>query len=1070
MKKLFTASCLILAAAASSPLLSAQTPELPYEITFDATNYTTWTIADLNGDGDNWGARTWAWNSNERCVAFNLVSSQNGAANDWFISPAIQLEAGTQYQLTYKFYGGSGSAKWIPVDLKLVTDPSAPDADATIVASYSGGSTNKNDAPESATFTAPADGTFHIGAHMTATYTPYTSGGPAEMSGRLFFKSFSITPLQKATAPAAVKSLTVIPGTDGAETATINFTAPDTDSDGNALSGSVKVNLYREDETTPFFTSAELQAGASSYTTDSEAYAGETWYVAKAENASGEGPETRADAWIGVDVPVAVSGLSVGRDNDGKVKLSWTAPSAALHNGYIDYSTLQYRITRILNGQMKSIGTVSATNFTDSELADNEQVNVAYQVIASSSAGMGASTQSAYFNHGPQLPLPFAESFATCAYATAPWRQEVVKNFDDANYQPEWTLIERATVADNVTDDNPEGTEVIIASQDTDRGFLRFNSNAVGKSKEAAQGRLVFPAIDFSTIRNPVLTFYMFRETYYTTNPATNGGYRDDFLTVEASADNGTFTAVSPEFHRYGNNNDWVLCEVPLYAMAGRSRVQVAFTGNGFGGGPMYIDNVRIIERAAFDLQAVSLSGPARVRIGEHGAFVLSVKNAGGAETADYSVELYKDGTKVLTENGTSVKPGQTVSISFDYVPEAGEEGQKSVFTAKVAFAEDLDMSNNESNSVESDITAALLPAVTGLKAVNNEGIVELNWGKADYLPAATLVEQDGFESYEPFVIDTFGDFTCYDLDKRVTFGIGAAAGVTYPNSGEKMAFQVFAPALTNIDESELRLWAPHDGSNMLVAPQASAAGDVTSSNDWLVFPRLSGNAHVIKLFARSLSDTYSEFVQGFYATTANPTDPDDFMPCPDGGDISYAVPVAWTELSYSVPAGAKFFALRHVSADGYALMVDDVTYQRSIPDATAIGLSGYNIYCNGTKVNDAPVDASTRSFTHRPSTAGEQSYTVTAVYPDGESTPCDAASVIVDTTGLENLDTEAYTVSINGLQISVEGSEKLHVALLSPAGQTVASQYAATCTVEAPAPGIYILTVGTRAIKIVLR
>ena len=193
-------------------------------------------------------------------------------------------------------------------------------------------------------------------------------------------------------------------------------------------------------------------------------------------------------------------------------------------------------------------------------------------------------------------------------------------------------------------------------------------------------------------------------------------------------------------------------------------------------------------------------------------------------------------------------------------------------------------------------------------------------------------------------------------------------------------------------------------------------------------------------------------------------------MPCPDGGDISYAVPVAWTELSYSVPASAKFFALRHVSADGYALMVDDVTYQRSIPDATAIGLSGYNIYCNGTKVNDAPVDASTRSFTHRPSTAGEQSYTVTAVYPDGESTPCDAASVIVDTTGLENLDTEAYTVSINGLQISVEGSEKLHVALLSPAGQTVASKYAATCTVEAPAPGIYILTVGTRAIKIVLR
>jgi len=1068
MKKLFTGICTVLAATMAAPAVHAQTQELPYEITLGSSNHSGWSTVDVNGDGDSWGARCWYWHS-DGC-RFNLVSSQNGAADDWAISPAFQLEEGTQYEITYKFYGGSSSAKNIPVDLLLVADAANPDpAGTVIVANYVSASTNKNDPAASTTFTAPATGAFHIGAHMTATYTPYTSGGPAEMSGQFFLRMFGIKALQKASAPAAVAALTVTPGAQGAETAEISFTAPTLDADGKTLNGTVKVNLYREDEPTPFYSSAELQPGASGTTTDTDAFAGETWYIAKAENASGEGAGSRADAWIGVDVPEAAGNLSACLNAQGQIQLTWTAPTASLHQGYIDYNALKYQITRIVNGQMKSLGSVTVPNFTDTELGDTEQVNVAYQVIACSSAGMGGSVQSAWLNHGPQLALPFAESFANAAYSTSPWRQEVIKNFEGAGFQPEWTLIESATVTDNVTDDNPDGVDITIASQDTDRGFLRFNSNAIGKMKEAAQGRLVFPAIDFSTMQNPVLTFYMFRESYYTTNPATNGGNRDDFLTVEAAADNGKFVNMSGEFHRYGSDNDWVLCEVPLYSMAGKSRVQVAFTGNGFGGGPMYVDNVRIVERQAFDLEAISLSGPARIRIGETGTFIFAVKNNGGSVTADYSAELYKDGVKVLTAAGIQASPSQTVTVRFDYVPAAGEESPQAIFTAKAVYAKDQDTANNGSNTVETSLTAALLPAVTGLNASNNEGIVTLSWGKADWLPSETLVEQDGFESYEPFVINTFGDFTCYDLDGRVTFGIGAAAGVTYPNSGEKMAFQVFAPALTNIAEEELHLWAAHDGANMLVAPQASASGETTSSNDWLVFPRLSGNAQTIKFYARSFSDTYSEFIQGFYASTATPTDADDFLPCPDDGGVSYSVPTEWTELSYNVPNGAKYFALRHVSADGYALMVDDVTYERSIPEADKIGLTGYNVYCNGIKVNDEVIATTTRSFTHRPTTAGEQSYTVTAVYPAGESSHSEAASVIVDITGLESLSAGEYGIATEGLRVNVSAAEDTAVSLRSTSGLPVDAA-TGNCTVEAPSAGIYILTVGTHTVKLVLR
>lgn len=1068
MKNLFTVMCMLLATAPMIPSTQAQTQELPYEITFASGNYSTWSVIDRNNDGDNFGARKWAWWSSYSCMAINIVS-QTGPADDWLISPPFELEEGTQYEISYRFYAYTSDAKNLPVDLKLVSNGSDPDTSSPIVATYNGGTTNKNDPPETAIFTATSSGVFHIGAHMTSTMGNGYSDG---MKGRVCFTKFSITPLQKASAPAACGSLSVTPGANGAETALINFSAPELDSDGNPLAGKVKINLYREDESVPFHTSQELSAGESASYTDNEAYAGETWYIAKAENSSGEGPASRADAWIGVDVPGAVSDLGITRNDMGLVELSWKAPRTSLHNGYIDYSTLRYQVTRILNGQMKNIGTISTTVFTDTSLPDNEQVNVAYQIIPLSSAGLGTGAQCPYFNHGTQLSLPFAESFAGAGYTTAPWRQEVVKNFDDAGYQPEWTLIERAKVTDYVTDDNPEGIEITIASQDTDRGFLCFNSNAVGKAKEAATGRLIFPAIDFTGLQNPVLTFYMFRETYYTTNPATNGGYRDDFVCIEATSDNGSFSPVVPmEFHRYGQENDWVLCEVPLYAMAGQPRVQLAFTGNGFGGGPIYIDNINIIERTAYDLEAIKLSGPARTRIGETATFMLTVKNNGGFECSDYSVDLYKNGERIQSIDGLSVLPARSVALHIDYVAAQGDECESADFSAAIIYAKDQKSENNTSETIKTAITAALLPMVTDLKAMNDEGTVELTWKYPDWLPTETLVEQDGFESYEPFVIDSFGDFTCYDLDKRITFGIGAAAGVTYPNSGEKMAFQVFAPALTNIDENELHLWAAHNGNNMLIAPQASASGNTAPSNDWLVFPRLSGNAQTIKFHARSFSDNYGEFIQGFYATTANPTDADDFLPCPDGGEISYSVPVNWTELSYSVPKGARFFALRHVSADGYALMVDDVTYQRSIPDAKASGLLGYNLYCNGERLNEEPIDADKPAYTHTASAPGEYNYSVTAVYPGGESSHSETAGIVIESTGVDNLTDSAITVSANGRSVYIGGADGLTASLYTPSGVCVESTVCTASTrLEAPLPGIYILCVGNHSFKTILK
>lgn len=1072
MKQLSTFFCALAAmmAAGASPAL-AQTQPLPYEITFSSGNSSTWISLDLNGDGDNFGAKKWAWFNGASAMSYNLTSSQSGEGNDWLISPSFDLEGGRQYQVTYRFFGYSGSAKNIPVSLRLVTGTTAPETDLLVIAQYppaEGGTTNKNSELYTATFTAPASGAYHIGAYLNAAYVPYTSGGPAEQSGRICFNYFKLEGLQKAAAPGTVTDFTVTPGANGEATATLSFKAPVADAEGNPLEGTVKVNLYREDLETPFFTSEALEPGASATAADTEALTGETWYIARAVNDSGEGEAVGADAWIGEDVPGAVTDLTAAAGADGKMTVSWTAPATAVHGGYVNFQALSYRVTRVADGEMTSLGAVSATSFTDSELSDAVQTNVSYQVVPQSTGGLGASSQTGIVNYGAQLTLPFAESFAGKAYQTSPWRQEVVFNFEDSRYEPAWELIDQATVVTDYNDDNPEGTEVVIASQDTDHGFIRFNSNQVGKMKEPAKGRLVSPSVDLSQMANPVLSFWMFRENYYTTNPATNGGYRDDHLTIEVASENGDFTPVEgAEFHRYSDDNAWTRYEVPLYTVAGKSRVQIGFTGAGFGGGPIYIDNIAVEEQIAYDLQAVALSGPSRVRVGETGNFLFSVKNAGGKEATGYQLELMKDGTVVKTLEGTALLPGKIYTADFEYVPANDDECDSAEFTARVVYAADQDESNNISNAVTASVTAPLLPAVTGLTAVAEGEKVLLAWEKADFLPSETLVENDGFESYEPFTFNTFGDFSCIDADKRITIGVGEAAGVTYPNSGEKMAFQIFAPSLTNIDNEELALWAPHSGSNMAIAPQAMSNSTYTACDDWLIFPQLSGRAQTVKFFARSFDEEGTEYIQGYYARTAAPTEPEDFLACPDGGDTSYAVPTEWTELTYSVPEGAKFFAIRHVSAQGYVLMIDDVTYQRSVPDADAAGLMGYNVYCNGEKINDEPVAA--RSYEHQPSASGEYEYTVAAVYPAGESSKCDAAKVNVELTGLEGVVSDGIAVGVNGLRVIVNAPESVVSSLYTPAGVLVDAGEG-NSSLEAAVPGVYVLTVGDKVVKIVLK
>ena len=455
MKKLCIS--MLMAMAASTLPLAAQTTDLPYDISFTADNYATWTAVDDGQSDPSFKNLMWMWNENSWW--YSLTSGQKTDANDWVLSPSFSISAGTQYEITYRIdrYTGNDAT----VTLELVESTEAP-AGLQLIDTWT--MSADKDKEKTVTFTAEKGGELRVGAHMAMTYP-----GSAV---KIKFKSFSIKALSKASAPAAVTALKVTPGEKGAATASISFTAPATDAEGNPLSGNVTVSLYREDEADAFFTSEPLAPGATSSAVDNDAYTGETWYTAKAVNDGGESVPVRADAWIGEDEPTAVSALAVS--TAGKPSLTWTAPTTGVHGGYLDSGKLTYTVSRVVDGKLSKAGTSTTTSFTDSDVDDSRQINISYQVVAVSSAGLGAAAQTKAVNVGPQLALPFAESFANKSYTTSPWMSETVKNAEDASREPEWVLISSKTMAVDATDDNPDGVEVTIASQDTDQGLLQF--------------------------------------------------------------------------------------------------------------------------------------------------------------------------------------------------------------------------------------------------------------------------------------------------------------------------------------------------------------------------------------------------------------------------------------------------------------------------------------------------------------------------------------------------------------------------------------------------------------------
>lgn len=258
-----------------------------------------------------------------------------------------------------------------------------------------------------------------------------------------------------ANAPAAISDLTIIPGEKGALTADISWLNPSTTFSGGKLTSLNKIQIYRNDVLAKEINNPEIGKKASYK--DEEMQNGFSTYRIQAVNEKGESEAVSQTVFIGRDVPVAPAKATLTALDKKSAKITWEAPSEGVNGGWVDLSTIAYKVTRLPDNY------VVAESTSDVEVIDlSIQVlnNYSYEIQSMTADGMGGKTVTNSLIIGPSLSVPYRCDFATDELF-ALWNI-VDANQDGYSWRRETTL--NAALYHYNEDDTTPGDDWLISS------------------------------------------------------------------------------------------------------------------------------------------------------------------------------------------------------------------------------------------------------------------------------------------------------------------------------------------------------------------------------------------------------------------------------------------------------------------------------------------------------------------------------------------------------------------------------------------------------------------------------
>lgn len=995
----------------SSPVLAGNVVNVPWHD--DCTTGLNWpTYTVINANNDNY---TWVYSASRGCIMVDY--DWNNPKDDWLITPPLNLNNERTYKLEFMTH-----SKWaLPesFEVKIGKDKTVEAMTKHIMEETTITSDN-HDNPDIERvhefyFTVDDNAPHYIGFHATS----------EPQMARLELYYVKITEAGLAGAPAAIDDLSVSPGEKGALEAAVSFTTPSKAINGHAISSLEKVEIYVNGELAKTVASPKVGVKLNETVPTKQ---GNNTIMVKAYNELGQGLEAKADVYTGVVVPGDLTNL-VAKLVDGKINISWTAPEKGRDGGYIDPDKLSYMI-------MRSDRTILAYNTEGASFVDdlssfevNGQGIVSYIVYPRNEAGTGDGVYSNGIVIGDAFhTLPYVETFPNAYTFNSPWG---IISTTETN----WYMTTKNSLTPDYNGDN---------------GMAVFQAHGPSESSMLYAGRF-----NLNKTAHPVLSLM-----YY------NSGECGNVVELMATTDYGNFVSVAkadlsdPSIPVGWNRlkadlSDYINAPVMSFGIKGTS-------GTENWNRHLFIDQVMLYDDLDYNLELMEFDAPAAISFGHEGTFAGYITNKGKKEAENYTIDLYCNGEKVAATEGAALKPGGSTTFVLKHSP-AFENAPSSKYKVVVNYPQDQNVANNTSEEKTVLVMVNDYPTVTNLNGKRNESDhVDLSWSapQPGTTPAVTL---ESFEDYTPFIIDGIGEWTLVDVDGgQATLGISyGGKPIEYLNYTAPMAYQIFNGEKAGLGKSVCGdIMMAHTGDQFLASFQ-----DYDGANDdWLISPELSGDEQTVTFWVKTPIPNYGfEKFEVYYSTTDK--------------EISSFIKVEglkeeafkdWEEVAVNLPAGAKYFAIRHIS-DSMLLMfgVDDIKFVKKGAEREDLVIDSYNIYRDDVKV--ATVPAGTTTWTDTEAAGEKHSYAVTVNYKQGESGYSNILSL--DSTGLDTVDAglpAAY--GVKGAINVVNAADKF-VSIVTADGKTYYTGMLDSNNVNyEAAAGIYVVTIAGNSHKVIVK
>lgn len=838
---------------------------VPYFEGFDTKEaFNQFEIIDANHDDC-----TWIYNSKVHMAQYS--ASYTNDADDWLLSPEINLLSGRMYKLEF-VYKGFDDRK--PERLEMaIGQGSDVDGYTTVVEPMVVG--NYDRLQYESLFEVPSDGRYRLGLHAMSDMGAYY----------LYVDSLAITEYALSGAPMAVTDFQVIPAANGAAEAVLRFVCPVKSNDGKDLQQLSKVEVLRDNVCIHTFTGAA--PGAALEYTDKEVTDGSHLYRVIAWSEAGKGAENTCYTFVGQDLPLAPQNVRLV-DLGGALRLSWEAPGNVGINGhYVHVEGLEYTVyTSTYSGILTPYAEVKdakSIDITDA-FADGAQQMVYFVVRAKSPAGEGDRASSNSLIGGAPYQLPFLESFPGGAYPVTFWMSQ--------GYNP-------FRLANNI-------------SYNGDGGCMGWKSNGFDHEGWMSSGKICLKGAP-----SPYLVF-----AYY----ALPG--EEMLLKTSVIQHDGEETMVDIlDFGTLEGEEGWRVHKVDLGAFNEQPFVLLQLHAAGTDIlTPLYIDHIRVENIMERNLRISSLEVPAEIHTQHPAHCYARVENAGRTDVEDYTVRFYVNDVPVGEVTGKDLAAFEGECCAFDYSPQVSIKGTADcVVCAEVVCDADGKAEDNFSDSQHLRVVVPDYPVVDNLTASAVEGTekVCLTWSEPRQ---EAVAKTESFESYF-HKENVLAPWTTVDVERGQTY-TNTKMDAGYSNV--QASFWVFNPYVAAVTEDNLENYLPQDGRQCLMAAasQLSTIKDGDRNDDWIISPEVGGGeVQTIAFYAKAAKEIYGGGEPFEVHASATYPEVQCFQKL-----AAYTAPGNWTEYEVALPEGTRYFAIRYVgNDDNFMFLVDNIRYSSGV-------------------------------------------------------------------------------------------------------------------------------------------